>query len=87
MSTLGLDGAGVGPFVWACIGIAIIGMLNFGVSFALALVVALRAREVPRHERRTLPGAVMKRFFTRPLEFLYPPKEPKGAAPPPPAHH
>jgi site-specific recombinase len=77
MSTLGIDGAGVGPFVWACVGIAIIGMLNFGVSFALALVVALRAREVPRRERRTLPGAVMRRFIRRPLEFVYPPKEPK----------
>ena len=77
MSTLGLDGAGVGPFVWACVGIAIIGLLNFGVSFALALVVALRAREVPRRERRTLPGAVLKRFVRRPLEFLYPPKEPR----------
>ena len=75
MSTLGLDGAGTAPFVWACVGIAIIGLLNFGVSFALALVVALRAREVPRSERRTLPVAVLRRFVRRPFEFFYPPKD------------
>ena len=86
MTSLGIDGAGVGPFIWACVGIAIIGLLNFGVSFALALVVALRAREVPRSERRTLPFAVMRRFFRKPLEFFYPPKDPKDA-PPSPAHH
>ncbi|HEY5934952.1 MAG TPA: hypothetical protein VIU61_09965 [Kofleriaceae bacterium] len=86
MTSLGVDGAGLGPFIWACVGIVIIGILNFGVSFALALVVALRAREVPTSERRTLPFAVMRRFFRKPLEFFYPPKEPKDA-PPAPAHH
>lgn len=75
VSSLGIDGAGMGPFVYACIGIAFMGLLNFGVSFALALVVALRARDVPRGERRTLPGAVIRRFFRRPFEFFYPPKD------------
>jgi site-specific recombinase len=59
----------------ACLGIVFMGLLNFGVSFALALVVALRARDVPRGERRTLPLAVMRRFFRKPAEFFYPPKE------------
>ncbi|MEJ7596760.1 MAG: hypothetical protein WKG01_02520 [Kofleriaceae bacterium] len=77
MSSLGIDGAGLGPFLWACAGIAVIGLLNFGVSFALALVVALRAREVPSLERRTLPFAVLRRFLRRPLEFFYPPRDPK----------
>jgi site-specific recombinase len=74
VSSVGLDGIGTGPFVAACFGIAIIGMLNFGVSFALALVVALRARDVPRGERRTLPAAVVRRFFKHPFEFFYPPR-------------
>ena len=87
MSSLGIDGAGWGPFLWASLGIAIIGLLNFGVSFALALVVALRARDVPRGERRTLPGAVLRHFIRRPLQFFYPPKDNPADAPAGPAHH
>ncbi|MDQ3300516.1 MAG: site-specific recombinase, partial [Myxococcota bacterium] len=75
MSSLGVDGAGLGEFIRACLGIVVIGMLNFGVSFALALVVAMRARDVPRGERKTLPGAVLRRFLRYPLEFFYPPRE------------
>ncbi len=75
LSSVDPDTLGWGPIIWAWVGIAFIGMLNFGVSFALALVVALRARDVPRGERRTLPGAVIRRFFRKPLEFFYPPKD------------
>lgn len=75
LSSVGVDGVGWGPVVWAWVGIAIIGLLNFGVSFAFALVVALRARDVPRGERRTLPFAVLRRFVRKPFEFFYPPKE------------
>jgi len=87
LSSAGVDGVGTGPFLAACFGIAVIGLLNFGVSFALALVVALRARDVPRGERRTLPIAVLRRFVRKPLEFFYPPREAKGAEQPPPAAH
>ncbi|MDQ3367589.1 MAG: site-specific recombinase [Myxococcota bacterium] len=75
MSSLGVDGAGVQVFVLASLGIVTIGLLNFGVSFALALIVALRARDVPRGERNTLPGAVLRRFIRKPLEFFYPPRD------------
>ena len=68
----------------AIAGIAIIGLLNFGVSFVLALIVALRARDVPRGERTTLVGAVVRRFFRRPLEFFYPPRD---AGPPQATSH
>jgi site-specific recombinase len=78
IQSLGIDGLGWGPVLWACAGIAIIGMMNFGVSFALALVVALRARDVPRGERRMLPGAVFRRFLRKPFEFFFPPKEVPG---------
>jgi site-specific recombinase len=57
---------------WACAGIAVIAMLNFSVSFALALTVAFRAREVSGLERLQLIGAVLRRFITSPLEFFYP---------------
>jgi site-specific recombinase len=78
LSSLGIGG--VGSVGWAAVasaalGIALIGLLNFGVSFTLALFVALRARDVPRGERRTLPGAVLRRFLRRPAEFFYPPRD------------
>jgi site-specific recombinase len=77
LSSVGVGGAGIawGAVASAVIGIALIGLLNFGVSFALALFVALRARDVPRGESRTLPGAVFRRFVRRPLEFFYPPRD------------
>jgi site-specific recombinase len=75
MSSLGQGAVGWGAFLRAALGIALIGLLNFGVSFALALVVALRARDVPRGERRTLPGAVLRYFVRRPLRFFFPPRD------------
>jgi site-specific recombinase len=88
LSSVGIGGAaGVawGAVASAVIGIALIGLLNFGVSFALALVVALRARDVPRGEAKTLPGAVLRRFIRRPLEFFYPPRD--AGLPPATSHH
>ena len=84
ISSLGTDAISSGPVLRAFAGIGVIGLLNFGVSFALALVVALRARDVQSGERRTLPAAVLRRLFTRPLEFFYPPREVSSEAPPPP---
>jgi site-specific recombinase len=76
ISSLGLSHAGMHAFIWAAVGIFVIGLLNFGVSFALALVVAMRARDVPREERRALPLVVFKYFTKHPVEFFVPPKEP-----------
>ena len=45
--------------------------LNFGVSFACALFVALRARGV-RHAGRRLLRAILARFVRQPLPFLLP---------------
>ena len=72
MSSLGIDAVGWGPFIYAAVGIWFIGILNFGVSFALALVVAMRARDVSQTERLKLPAAVLRRFVRHPLEFLFP---------------
>lgn len=74
INSLGIETVGWSAVISASIGIAIIGLLNFGVSFALALFVALRARDVPTGERRMLPGAVLRRFVRKPLEFFYPPR-------------
>ena len=75
LNSVTIEGAGYGAFFAAAVGIMIIGLLNFGVSFTLALVVAMRARDVPRGERRTLPFAVLRFFFRNPLQFFYPPKD------------
>lgn len=82
ISSVGVDEVGWGAVVKAWIGIGFIGLMNFGVSFALAMLVALRARDVPRGERLTLPFAVLRYFFKHPIQFFYPPREPK---PPPTA--
>lgn len=77
LSSIGIGGAGASwnAVIAGGVGIAVIGLCNFGVSFALALFVALRARDVPRGEAKTLPGAVLRRFARRPLEFFYPPRD------------
>lgn len=85
LNSVTIEGVGWTAFLLAAWGIAIIGLLNFGVSFALALVVALRARDVPVGERRTLPGAVLRRFVKYPLEFFFPPRERPGTEPAAPA--
>jgi site-specific recombinase len=74
VSSLGIDGAGWGPLIWAAVGVAIIGFVTFLVSFGLAVVVALRARDVPGVERRTLPLAVMRHFVKHPFQYFLPPR-------------
>jgi site-specific recombinase len=56
----------------AIIGIVIILALNLGVSFTLALIVALRAREVGAFEAFRLAGAVFIGFVKSPLRFFLP---------------
>jgi site-specific recombinase len=57
----------------AMLGIAVIGALNFGVSFVLALAVALRARGVEK-DRFRLVVSVAATFFRSPLQFFVPPR-------------
>ncbi|PUA19272.1 site-specific recombinase [Glaciimonas sp. PCH181] len=61
------------PHFWLAVaGIASIGLLNVGVSFGCALVLALRAREVPVRIRRLVFRAVLRRFSASPRSFLFP---------------
>ncbi len=76
LSSVGIHAVGWHAVASAVAGIIVIGLLNFGVSFVLALFVALRARDVPGGERTTLLGAVIRRFLRRPIEFFYPPRDP-----------
>lgn len=90
-SSLGWQVLATPQFWLAVAGIASIGLLNVGVSFACALTLALRARDVPARIRRLVFRAVLRRFSASPRSFLFPeaavpvasgpgiPAEPDGA--------
>ncbi|WP_246879338.1 site-specific recombinase [Chromobacterium violaceum] len=69
-----------------CAGVALIGVVNLGVSFFLALWVALRSRKLSGSLLLPLIPMLAKRFLRRPLGFfLPPPPEPATAVDAPPA--
>ncbi len=76
--TLGTEAVLSPDFLAALAGVGIIGLLNFGVSFALALGVALRARDVPTREAWPFLRAAVFRFVKDPRSFLLPPPAPSG---------
>jgi site-specific recombinase len=63
-----------GAFWWCVTGVAVTGVLNVGVSFFLAFKVALRSRGIVVQERSRIHAAIRQRLFTRPLDFLLPPR-------------
>jgi site-specific recombinase len=69
----------------AMAGIAVIFVLNLTVSFALAMAVALRAREVSRRDRWALASAILRRLLRRPQDFILPPRRTAPVAPAPAA--
>jgi site-specific recombinase len=71
---LGVDRVLTADYVWAMVGVVCIGLLNFGVSFALALGVAVRARAVGRKDQLAVLRALLVRLVRRPFEFIYPGK-------------
>jgi site-specific recombinase len=89
---LGPEALSTEAFWSAAAGIAVIGTLNFGVSFVLALAVALRARQADRSDRWRLLRSVVATYMRSPLQFFLPPREatilkvhgPVSVAPPPP---
>jgi site-specific recombinase len=71
-STLGWATLQLPDFWWCVAGLAVTGLLNLGVSFWLALKVALRSRQVTLSNRRRLYAAVGQRLRSAPLSFLLP---------------
>ena len=61
-------------------GVAIIGLINFMVSFLLSLYVAFRSREIPWSELKYLFLSTWSHFKRRPVEFFFPVK-PKNEKP------
>jgi site-specific recombinase len=93
VSSLG-SSAGWSSILAAACGIVIIGCLNFGVSFVLALAIALRARQVERSDRWRLLASLVATFVRSPGQFFFPPRDPEASPvhgpvslpPPPPPH-
>jgi site-specific recombinase len=54
------------------VGIAVMFVLNLGVSFAIASYVALRAYDVSHQERTSLLRYVLKQLISSPLQFFFP---------------
>ena len=71
-TSLGKDWLYRNWFFHTLFGIAIIFVLNLGVSFGIASWVALRAYDVPYGDQLRLLKYVMKSFLRSPWRFLYP---------------
>lgn len=61
--------------LWAVLGVALIGITNLTVSFALALKVALRSRQVTETPWRQIISAILRHLWQHPRDFLLPPKK------------
>lgn len=72
VTSLGVAALRTTAFWQSVVGIVFIGAMNLGVSFALALMVAIRARKVEAPNRRALYRAVFKKFLRNPFAFVFP---------------
>jgi len=57
---------------WTILGIGIIGLINFLVSFVLSLLLAFRSRKIPLTEVRLVFSSNWQHFKKHPLSFFYP---------------
>ena len=76
---------GRGAAVMATLGIAVTFVLNLGVSFYLALRLALRAKDVSPSDHLEIFRNLLRSFRAHPRDFFFPPAE-NPAAPPQPTH-
>jgi len=79
-STLGWATLAEPAFWWCAAALVVTGVLNLGVSFWLALKVAMRSRGITLHDRRRLHAAVRRRLRTAPRSFLLPDRRPADRA-------
>lgn len=70
------------PAFWWCVAaIPVVGLLNLGVSFALAFRVALASRGLRLQDRSRLYAALRQRWRQAPGSFFRPPAEPPAPLP------
>ncbi|WP_050467693.1 site-specific recombinase [Herbaspirillum chlorophenolicum] len=72
-------GVGMHTFILSAVGVLAVGAINLWVSFALALFVALRSRQVRFRQGGKLLKALSARFLKKPGEFFWPPKDAQQA--------
>lgn len=82
-SSLDVEWIGTGLLTLAVLGVAVMFVLNLGVSFALSLLTAVRAYDLSGDDLKELRRRLWQRMRTRPRDFLMPPRRP---APAPEAH-
>ncbi len=70
-----LDALQTKPFWLAVAGVVLIGALNVGVSFALALRVAMRAVDISDADRAQVYRAIRRTLLSHPAQFLWPPRD------------
>jgi site-specific recombinase len=68
--------AGFYLIFWAIIGVGLIGLVNFIVSFSLSLGLAFRSRRIPARELKPITSSIWKLFKEKPLAYFYPTKVP-----------
>ncbi|MBY0234118.1 MAG: site-specific recombinase, partial [Burkholderiaceae bacterium] len=74
VGALGFNIFHLSAFWWCVAGIAATGLLNLGVSFYLALKVALRSRGIRLADRSRVTAAIWQRLRQHPRSFFLPPK-------------
>ena len=75
LGALGTDVLRESAFWWCVAGIAVTGVLNLTVSFALAFKVALRSRGIRLADRSRIYRAIRARLRHAPVSFVLPPKD------------
>ena len=79
-SALELPLVSTGLLALALAGVAVMFVLNLGVSFALSLLTAVRAYDLPRADLRELRRRLWLRLRTRPRDFFLPPLRSAGTS-------
>tara|TARA_R110001599_G_scaffold171353_1_gene362194 strand:+ start:195887 stop:198151 length:2265 start_codon:yes stop_codon:yes gene_type:complete len=63
------------PQFWLAVaGLLVVGILNIATAFSCALLLALRAREVPQRACKLVFRSIVRRFTFSPYVFFWPPK-------------
>lgn len=64
----------INVIIWSLLGIFLIGLMNFLVSFILSLSIAIKSREIPYYEVKYMGIAIFAKFKKDPLSFFIPKK-------------
>lgn len=80
VTSRGLDVVGSGALIWGVLGIAVTFVMNLGVSFYLALRLALRAQDVSPRDQLKIRRTLWRNFCSSPREFFLPPAQEATAA-------